>query len=47
MNKEIKEKQSNKEELANRILNSWIGKVLSYLVYHLLWRVFIKKEAKQ
>lgn len=42
-----KRKQSNKEELASRILNSWIGKLISYMAYHLLWRIFIKKEAKQ
>ena len=41
-----KEKQSNKEELANRILDSWIGKVISSIVYHLLWRVFIKNRPK-
>ena len=42
-----KEKQSNKEELASRILDSWIGKLLSSIIYHLLWRIFIKKAAKQ
>lgn len=42
-----KEKQSAKEELANKILNSWIGKLISSIIYHLLWRIFIKKEAEQ
>ena len=41
------EKQSQKKELITRILDSWIGKMLSSIVYHLLWRIFIKKEAKQ
>lgn len=37
MNKEIKEKTSNREEFANRILDSWIGKTISFVAYHLLW----------
>ena len=47
MNDEIKEKTSNREEFVNRILDSWIGKTLSFVAYHLLWRIFIKEEAKQ
>ena len=47
MNKEIKEKESQKKEFAERVLASWIGKLISSIAYHLLWRIFIKKEAKQ
>ena len=40
----------NKErlkEFANRILDSWIGKTISFVAYHLLWRIFIKKGEEQ
>ena len=47
MNKEIKKKASNREEFVNRILDSWIGKTLSFVAYHLLWRIFIKKGEEQ
>ena len=40
-------KQSNREEFANRILDLWIGKTISFVAYHLLWRISIKEEAKQ
>ena len=42
-----KVKKSDKEELANRILDSWIGKLISSIAYHLLWRVFIKNRPKE
>ena len=47
MNKKIKEKTSNREEFANRVLDSWIGKTISFMAYHLLWRIFIKKGEEQ
>ena len=47
MNDEIKEKTSNREEFVNRILDSWIGKTLSFVAYHLLWRFFIKRRPEQ
>ena len=46
MNKEIKEKESQKKEFAERVMASWIGKLISSIVYHLLWRVFIKNRPK-
>jgi ATP/ADP translocase len=39
------EKKSGKEQLVIDILDSWIGKLISSIVYHLLWRVF-QKQAK-
>jgi hypothetical protein len=47
MNKEIKEKESQKKEFAERVLASWIGKLISSIVYHLLWRVFTKSKPKE
>ena len=47
MNKEIKKKASNREEFANRVLDSWIGKTISFVAYHLLWRIFVKKGEEQ
>ena len=31
----------------NPHLDSWIGKTLSFVAYHLLWRIFIKKGEEQ
>ncbi len=47
MNKKIKEKTSNREEFANKVLDSWIGKTISFVAYHLLWRIFVKKGEEQ
>jgi hypothetical protein len=41
------EKKSGKEQLVIDILDSWIGKLISSIVYHLLWRVFIKNRPKE
>jgi len=41
------DKKSGKEQLVIDILGSWIGKLISSIVYHLLWRVFIKNRPER
>lgn len=36
-------KQSQKKDLAERVLDSWIGKAISFLLYHIFIHLFAAK----